>query len=299
MRGAMALAAIGIAVTAIDPDGWAGAVIVAVVAVAAVVLLAVRWRLRRRGGDDPLPAWLLAGGVVAVLGVLPSLFDGPADWLTAPNVVAPMLLIATVPLLVVGALIEIVRLAPSGLERASHQFLEWVLLAAGIVVIYTGLVAGLGRMVGGSGPTWLLVAATGAIALLVEPARQRIRGLVDRLVYGSRDDTLSLVRQVMAHVSSVGPGDDLLPALAASLGREMRLDSVVIDVAARGGWERAADFEAEDAPKAGLGRRHELLLRHHDEVVGRRASWAGRTRRRSVRVTRPRSRSWPRRWRWR
>ena len=35
--------------------------------------------------DDPLPAWLLAGGVVAVLGVLPSLFDGPAEWLTAPT----------------------------------------------------------------------------------------------------------------------------------------------------------------------------------------------------------------------
>ena len=243
----MVLAVVGIAVTAIDPDGWTGPAIVAVVAVTAVVLLAVRWRMRRRSGDDPLPAWLLAGGVVAVLGVLPSLFDGPAEWLTAPNVVAPMLLIATVPLLVVGALIEIVRLAPSGLERARHQFLEWVLLAAGIVVIYTGLVAGLGRMVGGSGPTWLLVAATGAIALLVEPARQHIRELVDRLVYGSRDDTLSLVRQVMAHVSAVGPGDDLLPALAASLGREMRLDSVVIEVASRAGWERAAEYEAEDA----------------------------------------------------
>ena len=269
VRGAMVLAAVGIAVTAIDPDGWTGPAIVALVALTAVVLLAVRWRMRRRSGDDPLPAWLLAGGVVAVLGVLPSLFDGPAEWLTAPNVVAPMLLIATVPLLVVGALIEIVRLAPSGLERASHQFLEWVLLAAGIVVIYTGLVAGLGRMVGGSGPTWLLVAATGVIALLVEPARQHIRELVDRLVYGSRDDTLSLVRQVMAHVSAVGPGDDLLPALATSLGREMCLDSVVIEVASRAGWERAAEYEADDAPRAGLGRRHELLLRHHDEVVGR------------------------------
>ena len=232
MRGAMALAAIGIAVTAIDPDGWAGAVIVAVVAVAAIVLLAVRWRLRRRGGDDPLPAWLLAGGVVAVLGVLPSLFDGPVGGCQHRTSSPRCCSSPPSRSWWSGALIEIVRLAPSGLERASHQFLEWVLLAAGIVVIYTGLVAGLGRMVGGSGPTWLLVAATGAIALLVEPARQRIRGLVDRLVYGSRDDPLSLVRQVMAHVSSVGPGDDLLPALAASLGREMRLDSVVIDVAA-------------------------------------------------------------------
>jgi signal transduction histidine kinase len=269
VRAAMGLSAIGIVVTAVDADGWAGPAIVALVGTAAVALLAVRWRLRRRHGDDPLPAWLLAGGVVAVLGVVPSTFEGVVHRLPAPDVVAPLLLIATVPLLVVGALIEIVRLAPSGLERASHQFLEWVLLAAGIVVIYTVLVAGLGRMVGGSGPTWLLVAATGAIALLVEPARQRIRELVDRLVYGSRDDTLSLVRQVMAHVSSVGPGEDLLPALAASLGREMRLDSVVIDVAVRGGWERAAAYEAAAAPRVGLGRRHELLLRHHDEVVGR------------------------------
>jgi two-component system NarL family sensor kinase len=269
VRAAMGVAAVGILVTAVEPDLWVGPAVVALMGLTAVTLLAVRWRLRRRHGDDPLPAWLLAGGVVAVLGVVPPTFEGVIHRLPAPDVVAPLLLIATVPLLVVGALIEIVRLAPSGLERASHQFLEWVLLATGIVVIYTVLVAGLGRMVGGSGPTWLLVAATGAIALLVEPARQRIRELVDRLVYGSRDDTLSLVRQVMAHVSSVGPGEDLLPGLAASLGREMRLDSVVIDVAARGGWERAAAYEAGSAPKAGLGRRHELLLRHHDEVVGR------------------------------
>ena len=67
--------AVGIVVTAVDPDGWAGPAVVALVAVTAVVLLAVRWRLRRRGGDDPLPAWLLAGGVVAVLGVVPSTFE--------------------------------------------------------------------------------------------------------------------------------------------------------------------------------------------------------------------------------
>ena len=90
-------------------------------------------------------------------------------------------------------------------------------LATGITVIYTGLVAGLGRLVGGSGPTWLLVAATGVIAVLVEPARRHIRGLVDRLVYGSRDDTLSLVRQVMARVARrTGRGS------AARAGRQPR-----------------------------------------------------------------------------
>ena len=129
--------------------------------------------------------------LAATLAVVPPTIAVVGEHLPAPDVVAPLLLIATVPLLVVGALIELVRQAPSGLERIWHHFfLEWVLLATGITVIYTGLVAGLGRLVGGSGPAWLLVAATGVIAVLVEPARRRqVRALVDRLVYGSRDDT--------------------------------------------------------------------------------------------------------------
>ncbi|HEX6786673.1 MAG TPA: histidine kinase, partial [Acidimicrobiales bacterium] len=244
-------------------------VAVDVIAVVGVVLLAVRWRQRRHVSDDPLPAWLLAGGVAAVLAVAPTTTAVIGDHLPAPDVVAPVLLIATVPLIVVGALIEVVRMAPSGWERASHRFLEWVLLAAGIVAIYTGLVAGLGRLVGGSGPTWFLVAATGAIALLVEPGRQRVRRLVDHLVYGSRDETLTLVRQVMGHVSTVDEEEDLLPALASSLGREMRLDAVAIDVAGPDGWERAATYGSDAPPRPNAGHRRELLLRHHDEVVGR------------------------------
>ena len=38
--------------------------------------------------------------------------------------------------------------------------------------------------------------------VLLEPARRRVRGHADRLVYGSRDNALSLVRQVLGHVSS-------------------------------------------------------------------------------------------------
>jgi two-component system NarL family sensor kinase len=253
----------------IDLAGRFGRVGIDVIAVVAVVLLAVRWRQRHRLSDDPLPAWLLAGGIVAVLAVVPPTTAVLGDQLPAPNVVAPVLLIATVPLLVVGALIEVVRLAPTGWERVSHRFLEWVLLAAGIIAIYTGLVAGLGRLVGGSGPTWFLVAATGAIAVLVEPARQRIRRLVDRLVYGSRDDTLTLVRQVMGHVSTMGEDQELLPALAASLGREMRLDAVAIDVAGPHGWERAATYGPDAPSRPHTGHRREIPLRHHDEVVGR------------------------------
>ena len=89
--------------------GHLGTVIVDLVATLAVAVLAWRCLQRRRASDDPLPGWLLAGAVVAWLAVVPPSVAVVAAHLPAVDVVQPMLLLATVPLLVVGALIEVVR----------------------------------------------------------------------------------------------------------------------------------------------------------------------------------------------
>ena len=257
-----------VAVVAANAAGWrridvAASWIVGVTGLVWIGVLGIHWWHQRRATSDPLAGWLFAGAVIAWLAVVPDGL-GVIDWsLAGRDVVWALLLIATVPLLVVGALIDELRRAPSDAEQLSHRSLEWALLAAGIVAIYTVAVAGLGRLVGGSGPTWLLVAATGAIALAIEPARQRIRHLVDRLVFGSRDDALAVVQRIVDHVGT-DTGDDLLPALARSLERGLRFDAIAIDVAMPGGgWERAASVGRDTE------HRHEVVLRHRDEVVGR------------------------------
>jgi signal transduction histidine kinase len=239
-----------------------GTWLIAIVATAGVGLLARHWLGDRRPVGDPLDGWLLAGAVAAWLAIVPSSLD-IVDWrLPGRDVVSALLLFATVPLLVAGSIVEALRRSSSGFEQTSHQVLEWVLLAAGITVVYTVLVGGLGSLFGESGPTWFLVAATGAIALIAEPARHRTRRLVDRLVYGARDDPLGVVQRVVDHVGT-DTGDDLLPALVISLERELRLDSVAIDLAAPGGWQRAASVGSATANT------REVLLRHRDDVVGR------------------------------
>lgn len=245
----------GIDVAASWVVGGAGAVWVS--------LLGVRWWRQRAAATDPLPGWLFAGGIVAWLAVVPEGLD-LIDWsLAGRDVVWALLLLATVPLLVVGTLVDELRRAPSSTEQLSNRRLEWVLFAVGIVVVYTVVVAGFGRLVGGSGPTWLLVAATGAIALAIEPARHRIRGVVDRLVYGSRDDPLGVVKRIVDHVGT-DAGDELLPALALSLQRELRFDAIAIDVAGpQGHWERAASVGVETEHL------HEVTLCQDEEVVGR------------------------------
>jgi signal transduction histidine kinase len=251
-----------IALQAIDTADIVGTWLIAIIGASGTALLARHWVRQRSPNGDPLDAWLFAGAVAAWLAVVPSSLD-LVDWqLPGRDVVSALLLLATVPLLVAGAMVEALRRSSSGLEEASHRVLEWVLLAAGIAVVYTGLVAGLGSQFGTNGPTWFLVAATGAIALIAEPARHRTRRVVDHLVYGARDDPLGVVQRVVDHVGT-DTGDDLLPALVISLERELRLDAVAIDLVAPGGWQRVASVGPDTA------HHREVLLRHRDEVVGR------------------------------
>ncbi len=92
--------------------------------------------------------------------------------------------------------------------------------------------------------------------------RRWIRTAVDRLVWGARDDPLEVVRGVVEQVGA-DSGDELLPALAASLRSDLRLDFVAIDVRTSDGWRR----EASLGPPTTYERIVELD--QHGDVVGR------------------------------
>lgn len=259
-------AAVGVLVLTAAADGPRALEVVttwfvAASSTAATALLGVQW-WRSRGAGDPLPGWLFAGTLAGWLALVPSSLD-LVEWsLPGRDVVRPLLLMATVPLLVAGAVVEAIREIPSRYHRLSHGVVEWAVLAAGIVVVYTGIVAGVGRLVGGSGPTWFLVAASGVVALALEPGRHHARRLVDRLVYGARDDPLAVVQRVVDHLGA-DSGDDLLPRLVTSLERELRLDAVAIELRVPGGWQRAAST----GPPTTY--RRVVELHHRGDVVGR------------------------------
>jgi two-component system, NarL family, sensor kinase len=227
---------------------------------ATLALISVWWR-QRTTADDPLPGWLAVGAAATWLAVVPGFVDN--GWhLANGDTPGPLFLLATVPLLLVGAVVVALRDHPGRFHGIAHDVIGWLVFCGAIVVLYTAAVAGLGGLVGGSGPTWLLVGATGLIAIAAEPVRVRTRGAVDRLVWGARDDPLEVVRSVIDHV---GPdsGEELLPALVATLRLELRVDAVAIDVRAAGGWRRGAAA----GPPTTFTRSVDLEQR--GEVVGR------------------------------
>jgi len=242
----------------VDAATW----LLAVSATAATTRLVVLWRAGVGYDDDPLAGWLAIGAVTAWLALVPERF-GIWRWrFPGGDVVGPLLLLATLPVLIVAVLVRALRDRPGRFHGVARDVIGWLAFSCAIIIVYTGTVAGLGRLVGGNGPTWLLVATTGVIAVFAEPARRRIRDAVDRLVWGARDDPLEVVRGVVDHVGT-DSGDELLPALATSLRRELRLDAVAIDVRTPDGWRREA--------ASGVATTYERVveLQQRGEVVGR------------------------------
>ena len=169
-------------------------------------------------------------------------------------------------LIAVGAFVSDIRDDHDALGAASHRFLVWVILASAIVLIYTALVAGFGLALGANGPAWLLVGVTGALAVAAEPARARVRHLVDDLVYGQRDDPLAVVRQLVNQqiASETDVNETLLVSLTATVDEALRLDHVAIDLTSSDdGWVRVAE--------CGVRTDHDedFALATGDQVLGR------------------------------
>jgi two-component system NarL family sensor kinase len=197
-------------------------------------------------GRDPMTRWLTLGLVAAWAGSLAALVKRIGD-VPGAHVAGPLALVATVPLIAVGAFVADIRDDRSRLGALSHRFLVWVILASGVVLLYTTLVAGFGLLLGANGPAWLLVGVTGGLAIAAEPARSWLRHQVDGLVYGQRGDPLAVVRQLVNQqvTTATDVNETLLSSLAATIADALRLDHVAIDLISptneAGDWTRVAE----------------------------------------------------------
>jgi len=242
----------------VDIATWA----VAGSATAAVTLLCWRWWRQRGSSDDPLRGWLAAGAVVGWLAVVPERIG--VDRFVDPDVrvVGALMLVATLPLLIVGVLVRAMREHPGRFHGVAHDVIGWLVLSGAIVAVYTVVVVGLGSVFGSERSTWWLVVATAAIAISAETMRGRVRVAVDRLVWGARDDPLEVVRGVIERVGA-DPDGDLLPSLVESLRQQLKVEMVAIEVGEPTGWRRVAS--------TGPTTTHQRIvpLVQRDDVVGR------------------------------
>jgi len=169
---------------------------------AGIVVDAIRRAISSDQRERMALIWVTLAGVLALV----TIFFGPLEWLGSVAFTSILVAIA----------VGVLRYQALGIEVVVRRTLIYASLTGLVLLVFVALVAGLARLLP-SGPTPQLIAAV-VIAVGLAPARDRIQGLIDRLLYGERSEPWSALRRLG------GPGNaspdlvtDVLAALAGGL----------------------------------------------------------------------------------
>lgn len=220
----------------------------------AVVIL--RW-LRAEGEMKRVISWVALANVAGIVFV-PLLFLGP-EWF--------LLSVQLPTVLVLGALVAAtLRHRVYGVEIVVSRVFVYFGLAATVAAVYA-LIIGTVVLFVGEVNLGASFAAAIVAALVLAPARSRIEHLINRLLFGDRDDPYRVLSQVGTRLESLGQPEELLPAFVEHVATALRVPFVVVEyeagrsrrqVSAGSRSGNVSDTDGESFP-----------LTHHGAEIGR------------------------------
>ncbi|HET8682785.1 MAG TPA: ATP-binding protein [Micromonosporaceae bacterium] len=208
----------------------------AAILVVGAALVAVLWSLwqrwRRAGGDVRQQlACLLAAGVLFPLALVLDVFDLPS--------IAWVLAAAVIPVAMTVAVLQY-RLYDA--DRIINRTIVWLVMTFLVVVGFVAIVALLrDRFLGADASNASLV-ATGLIAVAFEPVRRRVQHGVERMIYGDRDDPYKVISTLGDVHSKTTDPDAVLPLLAGTIARSMRVPYVAVELTEHGSPRISAEY---------------------------------------------------------
>lgn len=232
----------------------AGGLVVLLAVAGSVTAFVVRWR--RAKGAERTQFRVVGAAACAFAVVATVLYPWQPIWI-------PAVLVAFTLLLVVYGL-AMARYRLHDLEPVLGRAAVGAILAVGVAALYVAIVVGVGGLVGwGTESTVLPLVAVAVVAVLIEPARRRVRLLVDRVLYGRQVDRTQVLSRLAALASTATP-EHVLSEVATLLVRStgasraevwLDVDPVPVLAAASGGSDEAGPLLRADVV-------------HHEERLG-------------------------------
>ncbi len=124
--------------------------------------------------------------------------------------------------------IAIMRYRLWDIDLLISRTLVYGALTAIVIGIYILIVGGFSKLFQSSGNLFISLLATGLIAVLVQPLRERLQRAVNRLVYGERDDPISVLTKLGERLEATVAPDSILPTIVESISQALRLPYVGI-----------------------------------------------------------------------
>jgi signal transduction histidine kinase len=216
-------------------------------------------------------ALVLISGVSIGLGVLPELLWGEA--LVRWNILA--LSGVAMPL---AMAIAIVRHQLFDIDRLLSRTLVYGGLTSCIVGIYVLIVGYLGVMFNARGNLAISLIATGVVAVLFQPLRERIQRGVNRLMYGERDEPYTAISRMGQRLEATIAPDAVLHTIVETVRESLKLPYVALalihedeeEVAAEAG-DRETGRQGDTEPRSVSSSRSRLVclpLTYQNEPIG-------------------------------
>ncbi len=146
-----------------------------------------------------------------------------------------------------------------------NRTLVYTLLTAIVIAIYVLIVGMLSELFQASGSLVISLLATGVVALLFQPLRQRLQRAVNRLVFGELDDPYTVLSRLGQHLEATLAPEAVLPTIAETVAQALKLPYVAVEL--MGDKDPVLRAEAGQAPTQHGSLTH-LPLTYQGESVG-------------------------------
>ena len=233
-------------------------------------------RLWGSSGDERLQLKWFVTATALVLGVLLAYIPlGPCNSCSPPAVVSVLAGLAAIFLFVaIGVAVLKYRLYE--IDVVINKAVVYGTLAVFITLVYVGLVAGVGTLVGNTRSPLLAAIAAAVIAVAFQPIRQRAGRLANRIVYGKRATPYEMLSDFAEQMAGAYPVEDILPRIARMLAEgtgAIRSDVWLLvgsELRAAGSWPPT---QVEPVPLIGNGSIEvpgavAVPVRYQGEVLG-------------------------------
>jgi signal transduction histidine kinase len=146
-----------------------------------------------------------------------------------------------------------------------NRVFVYATLTAIIVSLYILIVGALGALFQSRGGLLVALVATGAVAVIFQPLRDRLQKAANRLMYGERDDPVGMLTRLAKQNEMADDLETILPALVETVAVSLKFPYVAILLPGENGeaWKTAANVGKRPA-------RVELVpLRYENREIGR------------------------------
>ncbi len=96
--------------------------------------------------------------------------------------------------------------------------------------IYIFIVGYLGNLLQVINQSIFAFLATGLVALIFQPLRERLQAVINRLMFGERDDPLAVLSSLSKRLEGASEPETILPSIVETVGQTLKLPYVAIEV---------------------------------------------------------------------